>query len=178
MDGGIGRLERVGLRQAWPREREDFAPWLARPDTLALLGAATGLRLFGGRREEPVGRCRADIFCLDAETAGRVAIEAQLGPSDHTHLGQVLVYASGLPASAVIWVAARFRDQHRAALDWLNRGGGTRFFAVEIEAWRIGGSDPAPRFTVVARPGGAPPRPPLRARPVRGAIGRPARPPG
>jgi hypothetical protein len=54
----------------------------------------------------------------------------------------------------VVWIAERFRDEHRAAIDWLNESTieGFNFFAVEIQAMKIGSSLPAPRFNVVARP--------------------------
>jgi hypothetical protein len=51
-------------------------------------------------------------------------------------------------------VAGRFIEEHRAALDWLNRitADNFRFFGLEIELWRIGSSPPAPKFNVVAKP--------------------------
>lgn len=83
-------------------------------------------------------------------------IENQLEPSDHRHLGQVLTYLAGLGSdgATVVWITTRFREEHRAAIDWLNRqtGDGFDFFGVEIEAIRIVDSLPAPRFNVVAMP--------------------------
>ena len=52
------------------------------------------------RRETRIGRFRADLLCRDRATGGAVVIEAQLGPSDHSHLGQLLTYALRLPACA------------------------------------------------------------------------------
>lgn len=54
----------------------------------------------------------------------------------------------------VVWLAAEFRPEHRAALDWLNQRTDveTRFFGVEVAAVRIGDSLPAPLFQVVAKP--------------------------
>ena len=173
----VGRLERVDLRSVWPRERHDFVPWLARPDNLALLGEAAGLRLEGARLEWPIGGLRADLLCREAPGGSSVVIEAQLGLSDHRHLGQILAYASGFRACAAIWLAERFREVHCASIDRLNGVEGMRCFGLEIEMWRIGRSDPAPRFAVVAGPGDeAPgPRQAQRVRPIRGAISRPAR---
>jgi hypothetical protein len=85
-----------------------------------------------------------------------VIIENQLEKSDHSHLGQLLTYAAGTDATNIVWVAPEFREEHRAAVDWLNSrtNDKTRFFAVEIKVVKIGDSDFAPLFQVVAKPNG------------------------
>jgi hypothetical protein len=54
----------------------------------------------------------------------------------------------------VIWVAKSFREEHLAAIRWLNDGTTDElsFFAVEVSAVRIGDSDVAPVLNVVAHP--------------------------
>jgi hypothetical protein len=101
-----------------------------------------------------VGSFRADILCEAEGSDCRVLIENQLGGSDHGHLGQLLTYASGLDAATIVWVAPAFRDEHRAALNWLNRitDGKVRFFAVQVELWSISGGLPAPKFRLVEGP--------------------------
>lgn len=87
--------------------------------------------------------------------AAWLVIENQLERTDHGHLGQCLVYASGLDASTVIWVAPTFRDDFRRAFDWLNERTdlGVNFYGVEVGIVQIGDSGPrAPVFEVVARP--------------------------
>ena len=81
-------------------------------------------------------------------------IENQLEGTDHRHLGQLLTYAAGLDAVTIVWLAERFTEEHRAALDWLNRVTDERitFFGLEIELWRIGDSLMAPKFNVVSKP--------------------------
>jgi hypothetical protein len=76
-----------------------------------------------------------------------VLIENQLECTDHTHLGQLLVYASGLKAATIIWVAQRFTEEHRATLDWLNTitDEEFQFFGLDVELWRIGQTEPAHR---------------------------------
>ena len=174
-----GFLERVEPRARWEHERADFTPWLAEPDNLALLGEAVRLRLEGARLERPLDGFRADMLCRDADTDSPVVIEAQLGPSDHRHLGQIVAYSAGFRPSAAIWLAERFHDAHRAAIDRLNAIDDARWFAVEFAMWRIEGSVAAPVFTVVAGPGEEKAkkteRPPGRLRPVRGAFQRAAR---
>jgi hypothetical protein len=68
-----------------------------------------------------VGPYRADLLCRDTNTDSYVAIENQLERADHLHLGQLMTYAAGLDTVNIIWVAQKFNEEHRAALDWLNR---------------------------------------------------------
>jgi hypothetical protein len=51
-------------------------------------------------------------------------------------------------------IAARFTEEHRLTLDWLNRitDESFRFFGLEVELWRIGDSPPAPKFNIVSKP--------------------------
>ena len=74
-----------------------------------------------------------------------VVIENQLGRTDHRHLGQSITYAAEHNVGYVVWIASRFRPEHRAAIDWLNglAPDKVRFYAVEVHAIKIGGSLPA-----------------------------------
>jgi hypothetical protein len=152
----LGRLERVDLREYWASEASEFTPWLAKEENLKVLGDTIGLELVTQSEEKFVGPYRADILCQDTVNGHYVVIENQLERTDHGHLGQLLTYAAGLDAVTVIWVAARFTDEHRAALDWLNRNSSedVNFFGLEIELWRIDNSAPAPRFNVASQPNG------------------------
>src|SRR5690606_23759698 len=80
--------------------------------------------------------------------------ENQLERTNHTHLGQLLTYAAGLNAVTIVWIAERFTDEHRAALDWLNEitDGEFNFFGLEVELWRIGDSPLAPKFNLASKP--------------------------
>lgn len=150
----LGTLTRVELRDIWTTEGNDFTPWLAKPDNLSILGDTLGLDLDLEAQEKAVGRFRADILCKDSGSDVWVLIENQLERTDHTHLGQLLTYASGLEAVMIVWIAALFAEEHRATLDWLNRITDERFqfFGLEVELWRIGESPAAPKFNVVSKP--------------------------
>lgn len=150
----LGRLRRVDLREAWLGEATHFTPWLAQPENIALLGEAVGIELEVESQETNVGPFRADILCRDTITSHWVLIENQLERTDHGHLGQLLTYAAGLDAVTIVWIAGRFTEEHRAALDWLNNATttGINFFGLEIELWRIGDSPMAPKFNVVSQP--------------------------
>jgi hypothetical protein len=81
-------------------------------------------------------------------------VENQVERTDHTHLGQLMTYAAGLDTVSIVWIARKFTDEHRAALDWLNEITGEKFnfFGLEIELWRIGESAIAPKFNVISKP--------------------------
>jgi hypothetical protein len=150
----LGRLEKVNLRTYWQREDTDFTPWLGSEENIALLGESIELELEVQEQEASVGPFRADILCRNTADNSFVLIENQLERTDHTHLGQLLTYAAGLDAVTLVWIVERFTEEHRAALDWLNRitDDGFHFFGLEIELWRIGDSVPAPKFNLVAKP--------------------------
>ena len=150
----LSRLEQVDLREAWVSESGEFTPWLAKEDNLQLLGNAIGIELELEAQEKNVGPFRADILCKDTATNDWVLIENQLEWTDHTHLGQLLTYAAGLKAVTIVWIAKKFTEEHRAALDWLNEitNDSFTFFGIEIELWRIGDSLTAPKFNIVCQP--------------------------
>lgn len=150
----LGRLEKIELRDIWRSEAQDFTPWLASSANLGLLGEALGIELEIEAQERNVGPFKADILCKDMLDGSWVLIENQLERTDHTHLGQLLTYAAGLQAVTIVWIAAKFTDEHRAALDWLNETTGEkfRFFGLEVELWKIADSPAAPKFNVVCQP--------------------------
>jgi hypothetical protein len=95
-----------------------------------------------------------DLLARDLGRDRIVIIENQLEPTDHTHLGQIITYAAGLDAGVVVWISREFREEHRQALDWLNRvhEGHAEFFGVLVELIRVDDSKPAVNFRVVAFP--------------------------
>ncbi len=153
-NNNLGKLHRIELREIWTTEAGDFTPWLAGEENLALLGDTINLDLELEAQEKNVGPFRADILCKETNTGAWVLIENQLERTDHTHLGQLLTYAAGLKAVTIVWIARRFTEEHRAALDWLNDITDDRFnfFGLEVELWRIGDSPIAPKFNVASKP--------------------------
>ena len=139
--------EAVDFTEGWQNEA-DFDKWLVSPDGLTRLENETGIRIDPDsiRLQESVGGYYADIFALDnRESIDRqVVIENQRGTTNHDHLGKVLTYAGALATEPqgcfLVWIAERFRDEHRAAIDWLNlkTEGATNFFGIEIELERYG----------------------------------------
>jgi hypothetical protein len=148
----VSRLERVPPREVWESEPRDFTPWLA--NNLSILGEALGLDLELVGMEADVGGYSCDLHAVESGTGRVVIVENQLEQTDHGHLGQLLTYAAGLDAAVVVWISPLVRDEHREAVDFLNRHTleGIDFFMVELELVRIGDSPPAVVFRLVASP--------------------------
>lgn len=150
----LGTLVRQDPRQVWPSEASHFTPWLA--DHLDRLSEILGMELELVQRESGAGDFSIDILAHDLGQKRNVVIENQLETTDHGHLGQAITYAASADAGVVVWVCREFRDEHRAALDWLNRGlsATTEFYGVVVEVLQIDDSRPAVNFRVVAAPAG------------------------
>lgn len=154
MASNLGVLEKIELRNYWKNKATDFTPWLAQEENIQLLSNIIGIDLEVQSQEQHVGPFKADILCKDINSDHYVVIENQLEKTDHTHLGQLITYAAGLDALTIIWIAKEFTEQHRAALDWLNKitDDTFNFFGVEIALYKIGNSNPAPMFNLVSKP--------------------------
>ena len=113
-----------------------------------------GLTLVDISKETYVGTYRCDLFAKDETTGIKVIIENQLEISNHDHLEKIITYASGLDAKVVVWIVKEAREEHRSAIEWLNNNtnSNVNFFLIEIHAYKIGNSDPAPMFQVVEQP--------------------------
>lgn len=151
-DSDFGELENVELREGWTNEAADFTPWLA--ENLERLSDAIGVSLELVDQEVRVEEFRADILAHSPEDDCLVLIENQLEASNHTHLGQILTYLTGLDAKIVVWVARDFREAHLSAIQWLNDHVGEpfAFFAVKVRLVKIASSPFAPIFDVLAKP--------------------------
>ena len=151
----LGKLEEIkDLRKVWPHEALDFTPWLAEDDNLALLADAVGLEISLDETESSVGDFNVDIYATETGTDRKIIIENQLEDTNHDHLGKLITYASGKSADIIIWVVKRAREEHRAAIEWLNNhtDEDIAFFLVEIKLYQIGNSDIAVKFEVVEKP--------------------------
>ena len=151
---GIGKLKEVDIRELWKHEQYDFSEWLSKKENIENLNEILGLTLIDISKETYVGAYRCDLFAKDETTGIKVIIENQLEVSNHDHLGKIITYASGLDAKVVVWIVKEAREEHRSAIEWLNNNtnSSVNFFLIEIHAYKIGESDPAPMFQVVEQP--------------------------
>ena len=145
----IGKLSRVPLREVWPHEAYDFTTWLQ--TNIDVLSAATGLELQNVEREQAAGTFNIDLVAEDA-AGSKIIIENQLGRSDHDHLGKVLTYLAAMNARAAVWIVADPRQEHVAAVSWLNDSSSGDFYLLKVEAVRIGDSPAAPLLTRIVGP--------------------------
>jgi hypothetical protein len=147
----IARLEPVELKELWKHEERGFSPWLK--DNIQALGEVLGMELSEPQREVPVGSFTVDLVAEEANL-GRVVIENQLEASDHDHLGKLLTYMTNLDSKVAVWITPRARPEHIRAVAWLNETtpDDVYFFLVQLSAYRIGNSPPAPLFTSIVGP--------------------------
>lgn len=153
MSKEFGKLEEITeLRDYWKNEATDFTPWLFK--NISLLSEAIGLDITVEERESNVGDFNVDIYASETETDRKIIIENQLEATDHDHLGKLITYASGKEANIIIWIVKEAREEHRAAIEWLNNHTDKEigFFLCEIKIYKIENSKPAVKFEVIQRP--------------------------
>lgn len=149
----LSKLVQIPLREVWKHEALDFTQWLALPANTELLSDTIGVNITETQTEVGVGQFHVDILAED-EHGRKIVIENQLEPTNHDHLGKIITYASGLNAEVIIWIVERAREEHEQAINWLNDNTteDANFFLLQVEAWKIGDSLPAPRFNIIAKP--------------------------
>ena len=69
-------------------------------------------------------------------------------------MGKIITYASGLNANAIVWIVKQAKEEHKCAIEWLNNNTSSEinFFLIELHAYKIEDSLPAPYFKVVEEP--------------------------
>lgn len=154
MTPSLGTLVEVPVREIWKHEQYDFSEWLAKEKNIALLNEILGLNLVDIDKEVYVGSYRCDLVATDETSGRKIIIENQLDSSNHDHLGKIITYASGLDAKDVVWIVTEAREEHSSAIEWLNNNTATgiNFFLLELHAYKIGSSLPAPYFKIIEEP--------------------------
>ena len=84
--------------------------------------------------EDGAGKFNCDITADEIESGKKIIIENQLEKTDHSHLGQLLTYASSFDASIIVWVAANIFYMNINKLYWFNRNmtENISFFFVQV----------------------------------------------
>lgn len=156
MSYNLVKLEKVpNIRDVWPNEAHHFTHWVA-DEGLELLSEELGIgEIIDPICEVSVGSKRADIVAKLKGDSKEVIIENQLESTNHDHLGKIVTYAAGRKEAAiVIWIVTKATDEHRKAVDWLNRrtDDNMDFYLVEIQLLKINPSTLVPRFKLISSP--------------------------
>ncbi len=150
----LSKLTKVNLREVWEHEALDFTNWLAQKENLDILSEEIGIDIKLVKTEAYVGRFSVDILAEEENSGRKIIIENQLEDTNHDHLGKIITYAAGYDAEMIIWIVRDARKEHQKALDWLNEHTDEKigFFLIKLELWQIEGSNPAPKFEIIASP--------------------------
>lgn len=119
-------LEFVPARQVLAREDAGFSRWLSEHlEYLEPVLGLTSMELVA--TESPVGSFFLDIRASGVDAQGQtvaVPIENQYGRTDHDHLGKLITYTAQAAAAAErvlgVWIVEEARDEHLAAVSFLN----------------------------------------------------------
>lgn len=149
----LSKIKEINLRSIW-KEEEIFTKWLAEEENLRKLSDRIGISMKLLTTEAGVGSFSADILAEEENTGRKIIIENQLEKTDHTHLGQLLTYASGYDADIIIWMVDRETDEHRNAIDWLNEHTDEKLnlFIIKIKVLQIEDSPFAIDFQIISQP--------------------------
>lgn len=151
MASKIGKFVPVDLRKVWEQEASDFSQWLSQNLEHLTEVLDISLELIETEKKLDDSRFSIDIWAEDGNEEP-VIIENQLEKTDHTHLGQIITYATNMNVSTVIWITKYPRVEHINAINWLNEFSDKKFYLLQVEAYRIDDSRPAPFFSVICRP--------------------------
>jgi len=123
-------------------------------ENLALLSDALHMELELVDWEERIVRLNGGIPANDQNSDVAIVIEHRSEETLHYQLGSVLAWAEDYDARILIWVADNLREEHRSALDWLNRWTpeDIEVFGVEIRSSIEGEADANPQFVPVVAP--------------------------
>ncbi len=90
-------------------------------ENLSLLSDALHMDLELVQTEAWIGNYNGDILADDIRGDTAIVIEHRSDETYHYQLGEFLACAENYNARILIWIADNFREEHRSALDWLNR---------------------------------------------------------
>ena len=144
------RVRRRPPRDLWKSESTKFTPWLEENIDYLNEELGTSFSVIDREKSTPTG-FSIDLVVEDEDERQKGVIEGQLTQSDHTHLGQLLTYATAFDANIAVWIVREPRYEHKKTIEWLNESTEKSFYLVTIEAIEVEGSV-APLFTAVSEP--------------------------
>jgi len=150
----VGKLRKINLSEVWGGEIKGFTTWLQQEEILEMLGEALGISLKPAPGDIPLNTLNGGVLAKDAKHGHYVIVLGYLDDITHEALGNLIIYAAGLEAKAIVCVGKDITAEIRQSFDWLNMisRDDVNFYATELELWRIDDSVPAPNFNVVCQP--------------------------
>ena len=143
----IGRLKKVPVSEMYESGGSDFAAWLQQ--NIDVLNDTVDLQLSGVQDERSPSA--ADVVARDGD-GQTVVIENQVEESADGALGKLIMGMASTQARTGIWIVAESRQEHVSAVSWLNESSSAAFYLLQVEAYRIDDSAPAPLMKLVAGP--------------------------
>jgi len=150
----VGKLKKINLSEVWGNEIKEFTTWLQQEEILEMLGEALDISLKPAGGEIPLNTLHGGVLAKDAKRGHYVIVSGHLDGMTHETFGNLIIYAAGLEAKAIVCVGKDITAEIRQSFDWLNMVSrdDVNFYATELELWRIDDSVPAPNFNVVCQP--------------------------
>jgi len=150
----VGKLRKINLNDVWSNEVNGFVSWLQQEEILEMLGEAVEVSLKPAGGEIPLDTLVGGVLAKDSKRGHYVIVLGHLDGINAEAFGNMIMYAAGLEAKAIICVGQEITAEIRQSLDWLNMVSrdDVNFYATELELWRIDDSVPAPNFNVVCQP--------------------------
>ena len=145
--------ESAPMRKVWVVNETSISnPWLAR--NLSPLGDALHVEIELVEQEAWIGGYNGDILTDDKKGDAAIIIERRSDQTDRHQLGDSLARAENYDARILIWIANNFREEHRSALDWLNRWTpeDIEVYGVERRSTEKDDADTNPEFVPVVAP--------------------------
>jgi hypothetical protein len=133
-----------------------FTSWMSKSENLKELGEILGIEIedIDAKTQGYVGKYKFDILAFEANTGSKILIENQYNKTNHDHLGKIITYASGVDAKYIIWTTEEVNDEHKSAIDWLNKFTDEEisFYLVKTNAIKTGDYEPSLKYEVVCKP--------------------------
>ncbi len=150
----VGKLKKINVNEVWANDVDGFASWLQQEEILEMLGETLELSLEPAGEEVSLQTLSGGVLAKDSKRGHYVIIVGHLDGMSPEALGNLIMYAAGLDAKALVCVGQEITAEMRQSLDWLNMisRDDVNVYAAELELWRIDDSVPAPNFNVVCQP--------------------------
>jgi hypothetical protein len=154
----ISAVEWLSAKEVLGGEASDFTPWLVKPASIQILGAALKLEeLTPVTAELNVLGKRLDILATALDENGDevpVCIENQYGMSDASHLGRLIAYLAHQGKGRAVWVVEQAHDAYVAGVRFLNRTSSddVGYYLVEVRFTHGAAGSYQVHFEVLAAP--------------------------